>query len=187
MGEETKRPDGEILQLIIGALDESNRAVSSLNARLYIQQEMRRAAEYRTERLIKALDIVCSTLRTEGLCNKADCGTDACSINPLREENAPACRAVSEQQANDEESAELNRELCALLDDFDTVRTARDAAEERVKKLTQALRLVCAEMRLLRDCDQSECGTRACSSPNCMAGPALKLLESLEREVPSGE
>lgn len=63
----------------------------------------------------------------------------------------------------------------------------RPAAEYRAERLAEALRLVCAEMRLLRDCDQGECGTRACLSPNCMAGPALKLLESLEREVRSGE
>lgn len=76
--------DDGALQLIIDALDESKRAVNSLHAQLYEQQEARRAAEYSAQRLTKALDMVCSTLRTEGLCNSADCGTDACSINPLK-------------------------------------------------------------------------------------------------------
>ena len=177
------KTDDGALQLIINALNESNKAVSSLNARLYIQQETRRAAEYRTERLIKALDIVCSTLRTEGICNRADCGTDACSINPLREENAPACRAASEERAKDEESAELNRELCALLEDFGIVRAERDAAEERVKQFAQALRSVCTELLQERGCYEGECGTDACSYSDCVVGPALKLLESLGREA----
>lgn len=177
------KTDDGALKLIIDALDESKRVVNSLHARLYEQQEARRIAEYCAERLIKALDLACSTLRTEGICNPTDCGTDACSINPLCKKSASACRAMGEQQANGEESAELNSELCALLDDFDTVRTARDAAEERVKQFAQTLRPVCAELLQERGCYEGECGTDACSYSECIAGPALQLLGSLEREV----
>ena len=175
--------DDRALKLIIDALDESKRAINSLRAQLYEQQEAKRSAEYRAERLVKALDMVCSTLRTEGICNGADCGTDACSINPLRETGIPASQAVSEQQAGGEESAELNSELCALLDDFDAVRVARDAAEERVKQFAQALRSVCIELLLERGCYEGECGTDACSYRDCVVGPALKLLDKLEEDT----
>ena len=146
--------------------------------------------------LARELKLTCSTKREIGTCTPSDC--ENCLTRDLVsaayrmadgecEKSKPACRSVSEQQANDEESAELNRELCALLDDFDTVRTARDAAEERVKKFAQALRLVCTELLLERGCHEGECGTDACSYIDCIVGPTLKLLESLEREVRSGE
>lgn len=72
------KTDDGALQLIIDALDESNRAVSSLNARLYIQQETRRAAEYRAEQLAQALRSVCTELLLERGCYEGECGTDAC-------------------------------------------------------------------------------------------------------------
>ena len=144
--EETRNAAGGALQLIVDGLDAAKREASALRKQAYEQQELRRVAEYRVEQLAKALGIVCSTLRMEGICNGADCGTDACSINPLCETGIPACRAMSEQQADGEESAELDREFHALLEDFDTVRAARDAAEERVKQLAEALRSACTEL-----------------------------------------
>ncbi len=75
------KTDDGALQLIIDALDESNRAVSSLNARLYIQQETRRAAEYRAEQLAQALRSVCAELLQERGCYEGECGTDACSYS----------------------------------------------------------------------------------------------------------
>jgi len=59
----------------------------------------------------------------------------------------------------------------------------RDAAEERVKQFAQALRSVCTELLQERGCYEGECGTDACSYSDCVVGPALKLLESLEREA----
>jgi hypothetical protein len=183
VSEETIRADDGALQLIIDALEDAKRVTDALRKQAYEQQELRRIAEYRVEQFAKALGIVCSTLRMEGICNGADCGTDACSINPLCETGTPACRAVSEQQADGEESAELDREFHALLEDFDTVRAARDAAEERVEQFAQALHSVCAELRLERGCYEGECGTDACSYSDCVVGPALKLLDKLEEDT----
>ena len=176
MSEETIRADDGALQLIIDALEDAKRVIDALRKQAYEQQELRRIAEYRVEQFAKALGIVCSTLRMEGICNGADCGTDACSINPLCETGTPACRAVSEQQADGEESAELDREFHALLEDFDAVRAARDAAEERAEQLAQALRSVCTELRLERGCDEGACGTDRCFWSGCTAGPAMELL-----------
>jgi len=187
VSEETIRADDGALQLIIDALEDAKRVAGALRKQAYEQQELRRVAEYRVEQFAKALGIVCSTLRMEGICNGADCGTDACSINPLCETGTPACRAVSEQQADGEESAELDREFHALLEDFDTVRAARDAAEERVEQFAQALHSVCAELRLERGCDEGACGTDRCFWSGCTAGPALELLENPEREVRNSE
>ena len=173
MSEETIRADDGALQLIIDALEDAKRVAGALRKQAYEQQELRWVAEYRVEQFAKALGIVCSTLRMEGICNGADCGTDACSINPLCETGTPACRAVSEQQADGEESAELNREL--------------HAAEERVEQLVEALRSVCTELRLERGCYEGECGTDACCYSDCVIGPALNLLESLGREVRDGD
>ena len=187
MDEETRNAAGGALQLIVDGLDAAKREASALRKQAYEQQELRRVAEYRVEQLAKALGIVCSTLRMEGICNGADCGTDACSINPLCETGTPACRAMSEQQADGEESAELDREFHALLEDFDTVRAARDAAEERVEQFAQALRSVCTELLLEQGCYEGECGTDACCYSDCVIGPALNLLESLGREVRDGD
>jgi len=104
--EETRNAAGGALQLIVDGLDAAKREAGALRKQAYEQQELRRVAEYRVEQLAKALGIVCSTLRMEGICNGADCGTDACSINPLCETGIPACRAMSEQQADGEESAD---------------------------------------------------------------------------------
>ena len=142
--------------------------------------------------LARELKLTCSTKREAGTCAPSDC--ENCLTRDLVsaayqmagggcEKGKPACQAVSEQRANDEESAELDREFHALLEDFDTVRAARDAAEECIEQLSQALRSVCTEVRLMRACDPNQCGTRACPYAHCEAGSAMKLLENLEREV----
>jgi hypothetical protein len=142
--------------------------------------------------LARELKLTCSTKREIGTCTPSDC--ENCLTRDLVsaayrmadgecEKSKPACRAVSEQQAGGEESAELNSELCALLDDFDAVRVARDAAEERVKQFAQALRSVCIELLLERGCYEGECGTDACSYRDCVVGPALKLLDKLEEDT----
>lgn len=135
--------------------------------------------------LAQELKLTCSTKREAGTCTPNDC--ENCLTRNLvsaayqmaggeREKGKPACQAVSEQQANDEESAELDREFHALLEDFDAVRAARDAAEERAEQLAQALRSVCTELRLERGCDEGACGTDRCFWSGCTAGPAMELL-----------
>ena len=63
----------------------------------------------------------------------------------------------------------------------------RRAAEYRAEQLAQALRSVCTELLQERGCYEGECGTDACSYSDCVVGPALKLLENLEREVRDGD
>ncbi len=136
--------------------------------------------------LARELKLTCSTKREAGTCAPSDC--ENCLTRDLVsaayqmaggecEKGTPAC------QANDEESAELNRELCALLEDFGIVRAERDAAEERVKQFAQALRSVCTELLQERGCYEGECGTDACSYRDCVVGPALKLLDKLELDT----
>lgn len=126
--------------------------------------------------LARELKLTCSTKREIGTCAPSDC--ENCLTRDLVsaayqmaggecEKGTPAC------QANDEESAELNREL--------------HAAEERVEQLVEALRSVCTELRLERGCYEGECGTDACCYSDCVIGPALNLLESLGREVRDGD
>jgi len=126
--------------------------------------------------LARELKLTCSTKREAGTCAPSDC--ENCLTRDLVsaayqmaggecEKGTPAC------QANDEESAELNREL--------------HAAEERVKQFAQALRSVCTELLLEQGCYEGECGTDACCYSDCVIGPALNLLESLGREVRDGD
>lgn len=63
----------------------------------------------------------------------------------------------------------------------------RRAAEYRAEQLSQALRSVCTELLMERGCYEGECGTYACSYSDCAVGPALKLLEDLEREARNGQ
>lgn len=63
------------------------------------------------------------------------------------------------------------------------------ASEEikRAEQLAQALRSVCTELRVMRGCNEGACGDWTCISIGCAVGPALKLLESLEREARNGQ
>ena len=56
-------------------------------------------------------------------------------------------------------------------------------AEYRVEQLSKALRSVCEGFVRERGCYEGECGTYACCYDDCPVDPALKLLESLEREA----
>jgi len=59
----------------------------------------------------------------------------------------------------------------------------RRAAEYRAEQLSQALRSVCTEVRLMRACDPNQCGTRACPYAHCEVGSAMKLLDKLELDT----
>lgn len=115
--------------------------------------------------LAQELQLTCMVKRERGTCTAADC--DNCRTRDLL--------------------AEAGRMLGTRYEVDIPARLAVSREANRAEQLAQALRSVCTELLQERGCYEGECGTDACSYSDCVVGPAMELLESLEREVPSGE
>lgn len=111
--------------------------------------------------LAQELQLTCMAKRERGTCTAADC--DNCRTRDLL--------------------AEAGRMLGT---EYEVDIPAHVVASEETKhaeQLAQALSSVCMEMRLMRGCDEGDCGTDACWYSDCVVGPALELLERCGPEV----
>ncbi len=113
--------------------------------------------------MIAALEreLKCQVKRTAGTCTAADC--DNCRTRYLLTEAGRMLGTESEIDI-----------------------PAHVVASEEIKRaeqLSQALRSVCTEVRLMRACDPNQCGTRACPYAHCEVGSAMKLLDKLELDT----
>lgn len=111
--------------------------------------------------LAQELQLTCMVKRERGTCTPADC--DNCRTRDLL--------------------AEAGRMLGTRYEVDIPARLAVSEEASRAEQLAQALRSVCTELRLMRGCDEGDCGTDACWYSDCVAGPALELLDRCGPEV----